>query len=309
VSEIGERLVDAIGKIRAQEPGHRAAHAKGILCGGRFSPAPEAARISRAAHLAGDRVDVHVRFSIGGADPGARDGSKDGRGMATKFYLPDGSTTDIVALTLTVFMVRTPEDFIAFTHARVPDPESGKPDMAKLGAYLSDHPEAGPSLQEALELRPPASYAQLAYHSIHAFRFLNSAGEARHGRYHWVPDAGVASLDDDDARARPSDYLEDELSSRFATGPAGFTLELELAQAGDPVDDPTAVWPGDRERVVLGHLDLDRLATGEREHDGDVLVFDPTRVTDGIELTDDPVVRARSAAYRTSVTRRTTSAS
>lgn len=309
MSEIGERLVDAIGQIHVQEPGYRAAHAKGVLCGGRFSPAPGAARISRAAHLAGDRVGVHVRFSIGGADPGARDGSKDGRGMATKFYLPDGSTTDIVALTLTVFMVRTPEDFISFTHARVPDPASGKPDMAKLGAYLSDHPEAGPSLQEALALRAPASYAQLAYHSIHAFRFLNSVGEARHGRYHWVPDAGEASLDDEDAKARPRDYLEDELASRFATGPAGFTLELELAQDGDPVEDPTAVWPGDRERVVLGRLDLERLATGERERDGDVLVFDPTRLTDGIELTDDPVIRARSAAYRTSVARRTTSAS
>jgi catalase len=186
VSETGERLVHAIAQIRAQELGHRAAHAKGILCGGRFIPAPGAARVSRAAHLAGDPVDVHVRFSIGGADPGARDGSKDGRGMATKYYLPDGATTDIVALTLTVFMVRTPEDFIAFTHARVPDPETGQADMVKLGAYLSDHPEAGPSLQEALALRPPASYAQLGYHSIHCFRFLNSASEARHGRYHWV---------------------------------------------------------------------------------------------------------------------------
>jgi catalase len=123
-----------------------------------------------------------------------------------------------------------------------------------------------------------------------------------------VPDAGEASLDDEDAKARPRDYLEDELASRFATGPAGFTLELELAQDGDPVEDPTAVWPGDRERVVLGRLDLERLATGERERDGDVLVFDPTRLTDGIELTDDPVIRARSAAYRTSVARRTTSA-
>src|SRR5207248_8292714 len=115
------------------------------------------AGISRAAHLAGESVDVHVRFSIGGANPQARDGSKDGRGMATKFYLPDGSTTDLVALTLTVFMVRTPEDFIAFTEARAPDPETGQPDMAKLGAYLSEHPEAGPSLQQALSLQPPAS--------------------------------------------------------------------------------------------------------------------------------------------------------
>ena len=39
--------------------------------------------------------------------------------------------------------------------------------------------------------------------------------------------------------------------------------------------------------------------------DGDVLVFDPTRVTDGIELTGDPILRVRTAAYRASVGRRT----
>ena len=38
---------------------------------------------------------------------------------------------------------------------------------------------------------------------------------------------------------------------------------------------------------------------------GDVLVFDPVRVTDGIELSDDKILLARSGAYRSSVTRRT----
>jgi catalase len=35
-----------------------------------------------------------------------------------------------------------------------------------------------------------------------------------------------------------------------------------------------------------------------------VLVFDPVRVTDGIELSDDPILRFRSPAYRVSVERR-----
>jgi catalase len=306
VSEPGERLIDAIGQLSPQRAGHRAAHAKGVLCGGRFIATTEAAQISRAAHLAGDPVEVHVRYSIGGSDPAARDGSKDGRGMATKFYLPDGSTTDIIGLTLRTFMVRTPEDFITFTLARKPDPETGRPDMQKMGAYLGEHPEAGPAIQEALGFQPPASYAQLGYHSIHAYRFENDAGTARHGRYHWIPAAGEAHLQEEDARSRPTDYLADELAERFQTGPVIFTLELEIAAEEDPVDDPTAVWPDGRQRVELGRLELDRIATGEREQDGDVLVFDPTRVTDGIELTDDPILRVRTAGYRASVTRRTT---
>lgn len=202
-------------------------------------------------------------------------------------------------------MVRTPEDFISFTQARVPDPQTSKPDMTKLGAYLAEHPEAGPSLQEALAFQPPASYAKLSYHAIHCFRFENDADQSRYGRYHWIPeDGGEAFLEESDANARPPDYLEAEPGARFEAGPIVFLLELELAEPGDPVDDPTAVWPDGRERIAMGRLELDRLGTSEREQEGDVLVFDPTRTTDGIELTNDPIIRARSAAYRASVTRR-----
>jgi catalase len=43
----------------------------------------------------------------------------------------------------------------------------------------------------------------------------------------------------------------------------------------------------------------------DRERDGDVLVFDPTRVTDGIRVTDDPILLARPGAYSVSIARRT----
>jgi catalase len=42
----------------------------------------------------------------------------------------------------------------------------------------------------------------------------------------------------------------------------------------------------------------------ERERDGDILVFDPTRVTDGIDLSGDEILRFRPRAYSASVTRR-----
>ena len=78
---------------------------------------------------------------------------------------------------------------------------------------------------------------------------------------------------------------------------------VTLAEAEDPLDDPTAAWPEDREQVVVGRLEL----TGpeqEREQGGDVLVFDPTRVVDGIELSEDPILRFRRRAYAVSVERR-----
>ena len=43
------------------------------------------------------------------------------------------------------------------------------------------------------------------------------------------------------------------------------------------------------------------------EASGGPVVFDPTRVVDGIELSDDPILRYRAAAYSESVARRTAS--
>src|SRR5918992_4872585 len=119
MDQLAEQAVDAINAISGTHDGHRAAHAKGTLLSGTFPPSGDAARLSTAAHLQGEPSRVTVRFSNGGGDPGIPDYAREGRGMAIKFYLPDGGKTDIVALTLPCFFVRTPEDFIAFTKARL----------------------------------------------------------------------------------------------------------------------------------------------------------------------------------------------
>jgi catalase len=55
---------------------------------------------------------------------------------------------------------------------------------------------------------------------------------------------------------------------------------------------------------VVGHLDL--VAPTSLAEIGDpVMLHDPTRVTDGIELSDDPIVQARRGTYEVSVAHRT----
>jgi catalase len=306
VGDLSERLVDALNGAYGVHAGHRAAHAKGVLCAARFTATPAAGAITRAAHFQGDPVRAHVRFSNGAGDPAIADGTRDARGMAVKMYLTDGTTTDVVALTLPTFFVRTPEELIEFNLARRPDPETGAPDMAKVGAFLGEHPETVPAVTAAITAPIPASYAQLTYHAIHAFKFVAPDGTVRPARYHFVPATGEAAISDEEAEARPEHYLRDELAERLASGPAVFHVDLELAAEGDAVDDPTAIWPEDREQVRVGDLEIAALAF-DREQDGDILVFDPSRLTDGIEATDDKIFAARSGAYRVSVTRRTAS--
>ena len=298
-----EQIVDAINDINGRHPGKRAVHAKGVLCSGTFTPTPEAASLTRATHMQGGDVPATVRFSNGGGDPATRDSAKDGRGLAVKLYLDDGTRTDLVAITLPRFFVRTAEDFLAFTRARKPDPATGQPDMAKIGAFLEAHPEALPAIQHALSQPAPVSYAQLEYNGIHAFKWIAADGSERWTRFSFRPLAGEAGLSDEEADARSPDYLQEEIRERLGREPVEFELEVALAGEGDDPDDPTEPWPDGRERVVVGRLRVEGL-DHTRERDGDVLVFDPTRVTDGIELSADPILHVRPDAYAVSVERR-----
>ena len=294
--------VDLINETYGRHAGHRAVHAKGTVCQGTFTPTPAASGLTRAAHMQGDPVRVTTRFSNGSGDPSTPDFVQDARGMATKFYLPDGSRTDIVAITLPCFFVRTPDDFLAFTRAGKRLPLINQPGP-RFALYLATHREALPAVRAFLALKPPASYATLRYNGLHAFRWVDATGEERHVRYSWRPEAGEATLSGSAAKAAGPDYLRRDLVERLGREPVRFTLEVQLAGPDDPVSDPTARWPAEREAVAVGALELTELETG-RDSGGDVLVFDPTRVTDGVELTDDPIPRLRSQAYSVSVERR-----
>jgi catalase len=305
--DLSQRLVDSINATYGAHPGRRAAHAKGVLCAAQFSPSPSAATLSRAAYLSIGAVPyrAHVRFSNGSGNPDTPDGQRDARGMAVKWYLPDGATADLVAISLPAFFARSPEDLLDFNTARRPDPATGAPDPAAVGEYLGRHPEALPAVEAAITHAIPASYAHLDYHALHTYWLIDADDHRRAGRFHLVADEESHPLSDEEAAAASPDYLRDELAARFASAPIVFHLEVTLAEPEDPLDDPTAVWPDDRVQHRLGSMEITSLAF-DRETEGDILVFDPTRVTDGIECSNDPILLARSGAYSVSVMRRTT---
>jgi catalase len=306
---LAEEIVDALNAINGSHPGCRAVHAKGTVCSGTFTATPEAAGLSRAAHLQGDPVTATVRFSNASGNPHTSDANPiAGRGMSVKFHLPDGEATDIVSVPLAVFMVRTPEDFLAFTRARVPDPETGQPDPEKVGAFVAEHPETGAALQAGLpKLAPTTSFATSDYNALHAFALVDRSGEHHWGRYGWQPSAGVEYLNQEQIAAADRDYLQTEIRERLASGPARFTLEFTLAQEGDSLEDPTSPWEGEREVVTLGELELTEVIE-DPETPEEPLVMDPMRLTDGIEPSGDKILAARPEAYSVSIERRCASA-
>jgi catalase len=107
-------------------------------------------------------------------------------------------------------------------------------------------------------------------------------------------------LDDAAAKAKPPSFLSEELKPRLAETPAKFRLILQLADPGDPTNDASVIWPDGRKKVELGIITVTSVvpdtAAAEKR-----LAFDPTRLTDGIELSDDPLPALRSRVYAYSV--------
>ncbi len=294
------QATEAANAAFGSHPGFRALHAKGMLLRGTFTAAAEAAGLTLAAHMQGEPVPATVRLSNGSGHPNSADYAADVRGLAIKLYLPDGGRTDIVAQTAPRFPVHTPEAFVELLRA-----QASGPSMAwKMPLFFARHPGALPGLPaNVAALRPPESYATCTYYAIHAYKFVGGDGSSRFVRYTLRPEAGDVKIGPREAKRRGRDYLQAEIQERLARGPIRFGLELQIAEPGDKVDDPASTWPKERRRVTAGTLEITGPET-ERETGGDVLVFDPTRVTDGIELSDDPVLKFRRGAYSDSVSHR-----
>jgi catalase len=294
---------DAIEAIRGTggaQPGARALHAKGTLYRGTFVATRDAAELSRAKHLDGREVPALVRFSNGSGNPAQADGAPGVRGLAVKFTLPDGSTTDVSTQTARLFVASKPEGFVDLLKAMRP----GLTTPLRMAKYFLTHPRllgALPIVRDANKV--PTSYATIEYHGLHAFRWISADGNARYVRYHLIPAAGESYLSGSDAREASPDFLTDELNTRLAQGPVRFDYRVQIAGPQDSTTDPSAPWRS-AETIAVGTLEITGLDT-EREHGGDIVVFDPMRVTDGIEASDDPVLHFRSLAYSASVKLRT----
>ena len=298
-----EQIVDVMTKL-AQGPhkGYRANHAKGIVATGTFTPSPAAASLSKAAHLQQTETPVTVRFSNATGVPDIPDTNPNAnpRGIAIRFALPDGSYTDIVSISVNAFPAATPEDFLGLLSA-IAATGPGAPKPTPIEQFLADHPAAQKFV--SIPKPPPASYTTQSYFGVNAFQFTNAKGEQRYGRYRITPLAGDKALSEAEAATAAPNYLSQELKARIAQGPAKFRIAVQLAEPGDAIDDPTAVWPDSRPQVELGVLTLKAVAEDSAALEKK-LAFNPLILTDGIAPSNDPILLARPAAYAISVGRR-----
>ena len=205
-------------------------------------------------------------------------------------YLPDGSRTDIVAQSAPRFPFHRPEPFIELLRVqrlgwigcwKMPAVPRAPPRGARARSPRTSRrcvrPRATPR-SPTTPCTPSGGWTRTAGRATSATRSCHERRES-----HLTPWA---------AKKPGRDYLQDEIRRRVALGPVRFTLELQIARPAMTSMTRAPQWPEDAPARRRRHDRATGLET-ERETGGDVLVFDPTRVVDGIELSDDPVLRFR----------------
>ncbi len=306
VVALSNEMIEAFDTLFGLHPGFRPVHAKGTLLTGTFTPSAEAAALTRAPHVMRASTPVTVRLSnftgiplIPDNDPNANP-----RGFAVRFHLAEHTHTDIVAHSADGFPARTGEEFIGFIKALAAselaapsDPAHPKP----IEMFLGSHPAALRFVQ--LPLLAPTSFARENFFGLTALEFVNKDGVRQFGRYRIVPEGGVEHLDAETTKGKGVDFLFDELKTRLAGGPIGFRVMVQLANAGDVVDDTTVQWPEDRKVVELGRISL-TAAVADDAKEQKQIIFDPIPRVDGIETSDDPLLEFRAAVYLISGRRR-----
>jgi catalase len=297
-----QRIVDALQDSSGLHPGYRRNHAKGICVAGYFEGNAAASAYSTASVFGNVRTPVVGRFAIPGGNPYAPDGGTAVRSLALRFELPHGQQWRTGMNNIPVFVVATPEAFYALTMATSPDPATGKADPARAGAFFASHPETAAFLAWAKTHKPSASFATDSYDALDAFYLVDAHGQQHAARWRVVPeakdDAGAAPKADD------NDFLSQDLQQRLATGPQRWHLLVTLAASGDPTNDATKAWPADRTTIEAGTLVIESEQAQDSGPCRDIN-YDPTVLPEGIRISDDPLLPARSAAYADSYLRRT----
>jgi catalase len=294
-----QRLVNQLQANSGVFPGYRRNHAKGVCVTGYFDSSGDAQAYSVAQVFAPGRTPVVGRLAVPVGNPYAPDSAAPIRSMALRFNQANGQQWRTGMNSMPVFPVATPQSFYELLQAQHPDPATGKPNPANLGAFFSKHPESAAFLTWVKTAKPSASYATESYWSLNAFEFVDAHGEKHAVRWRMVPENGDSMPGGSDPN-----YLDPDLERRLAEAPQRWHLMITLANPGDPTNDATKVWPDDRREIDAGTLVLNSTEPQESGPCRDIN-YDPTVLPDGIQISDDPLLPARSAAYATSYLRRT----
>ena len=302
------RMFDQLAASYAGLLPDRFVHARGTGAYGEFVSAGNWSEYTQASIFAqaGKKTPVFVRFStvVGGSS--SPEVVRDLRGMAVKFYTPEGNY-DLLGHHLLVFLVRDPVKFNDLIRAVKPSERTGRPDATQTFAYMAQAPETTHMLTRLYShLGTPASYRHLDACSVNAFKWRNAKGQTVYVKYTWRSKQGLKSLSPQemsDALLRDPHLASTDLYETIEKGQYPqwdlYVQILKPEQLNDfPYNplDATKIWPEkDAPFQLLGTLSLNR--NPDKAIESDYAAFSPANFIQGIEASEDRLLQARLFSY------------
>jgi catalase len=292
----------------------RVVHARGATAFGRFEAYGKwgdepISRFTRAKVLQeGHGADVAVRFSTVAGGRDSSELARDPRGFAVKLYTEEGNW-DLVGNNLGVFFIRDAVKFPDFIHSQKPDPVTFERQVAnRVFDFISQTPESMHMVILVFSPRGlPSSYRTMQGFGVNTYKWVNSEGETKLVKYHWIPKLGVKSLTADQAAELQAQELGYHTKDLYGSINAGDYPEWELQVQMmddhahpeldfDPLDD-TKVWPEELfppkpvGKMVLNRTPENFFAESEQ------IAFGTGVLVDGLDFSDDKMLVGRTFSY------------
>lgn len=303
-------LIEKLAAFDRERIPERVVHARGAGAYGEFQAAADFSEMTRAHFLgkAGRTTPVFVRFSTVTHQQGSPETYRDPRGFAVKFYTEEGNY-DLVGNNLPVFFIRDAIKFPDMVHAFKPSPlTNGASDPNRVFDFFAGLPESTHMLTWLFsDYGTPANYREMAGSGVHAYKWVNAAGEVTYVKYSWKPQQGERNLTADEAAQIQSHSIEHatmDLHTAIASGNYpkwDLYVQLLKKEDFDKLDfnplDVTKVWP---EAVAALHLAGTMTLNKNVDNyfqEVEQSAFSPATLVPGIEPSEDKLLQGRLFSY------------
>ena len=92
------------------------------------------------------------------------------------------------------------------------------------------------------------------------------------------------------------DFFLENMQANIAHGGVSWDMVVTLANPGDPIADPSQLWTGSHTEITVGRFTA-TAAMAEADGQCDGINFDPTVLSDGFSVSEDPMLEVRSQIY------------
>lgn len=300
------QLLQKLQRFDRERVPERVVHARGTGAYGEFVALEDLSDLTRAELFRKDvKTPVFVRFSSVVHGLQSPETLRDPRGFAVKFYTTQGNW-DLVGNNFPTFFIRDAIKFPDMVHAFKTDPSTNLDDDRRRFDFFAFFPEATRTLTQLYSNEgTPASYRQMDGNSVHAYKFVNDAGQTHYVKFNWRTRQGRKNLDPAEVQAvqgRDYSHMTRDLVEAIDRGDfPKWDLYVQLLKPEDLAKfdfdplDATKIWPDVPSRKI-GELTLNRNPENVFQETEQVAMA-PGNLIPGIEPSEDRLLQGRLFAY------------